>query len=265
MITTSQYNLREMKKLIAFVFLVFAANVTFGQGIVDKYYADLEEKETTTSVYVSSAMFKMISKIDIQTDDKEFNDLQDFVHSVKSFSLIKVPDVLNPKAYYKEGISKIENSHEELVRVRDGDTRLSVYVDQEEETIYELAVIGVVDGEFLAASLLGEMRLENISEFINKMEGNDFTSLRSLESIGATEMKVYPNPVGKGTDITIEVPEAMIGGKAVVFGLNGQVLQTLEADSAKLNVNTQDLTEGSYVVELSKNSSSLKKNFIVLR
>jgi len=253
-----------MKKILTICSIALAAVGLNGQGIVDKYYSELESEEKTTSIYVSSAMFEMAAKLDIESDDKDFNDMKEFVNSVKSFSLIKVPELVNPISYYKDGVARIEGTHTELVRVKDEDTRISVYVDEEDDVIYEVAVLGVVDGDFLAASLIGEMDMDRISNFINKVEGEKFSGLSALKEAGATEMKVYPNPAAKGAEFTIEVPNSLVGGSAMIYDMYGNQVEKRTLNDSRLTVSTLDFAAGSYVVELVKGEVSVKQKMLIL-
>jgi len=253
-----------MKRITLLFAFVIAAMTLSGQGIVDKYYTDLEAQENTTSVYVSSAMFSMAAKLDIETDDQEFNDLKEFVNSVQSFSLIKVPELHNPVSYYKEGIRKIDDTHQELVRVKDQDTRISVYVAEQNDVIYEVAVLGVVDGDFLAASLVGEMDLDQVSEFISKAQGESFEALTTLKETGVADMKLYPNPSASGTLVSVDVPAALVGGTAVVYDMEGIEVARVPASNSTIGISTDDLPTGGYIVELSNGSTSIKQKMIVL-
>lgn len=258
--------MKKVYLLLAFVFVGLTSNA---QGIVEKYYSDLEEDETTTSVFVSSHMFEMIAKLDIESDDEEFNKAKDFINKVHSFSLIKTEPVDNAMALYKKGHSQLRNSHEELVRVRDKDTRINLYVDGDDETIYEVAFIGVVDGEFIAASLLGELRYDQISDLINEMEDmsskeGSFRSMSKIASVGAGDMKVYPNPSSSNTQLTVEVPENLVGGTARLIDNNGQVLKEVTVDGANQQISTDNVPSGTYYVELAKEGVSIQKKVIVL-
>jgi len=253
-----------MKNLTTlFTFLIFTS-VSFGQSIIDKYYSDLEDREDATTVYVSQAMFELTAKFDIDSDNEDFNEIQDFIKSVKSFNLVKVPNLDAPKQMYISGTGKMNKTHTELVRVKDEGNLISVYIDEENEVIYELAVIGVVEGDFLAASLIGEMDLDLITKFINKAQSESFEGLTALRNVGISNMKVYPNPSNSGSGFTIEVPENMIGGTANIYDLNGSLLRSMNADAEKLSVPTDGFIGGSYLVELVNEGTSLKKKMIVL-
>ncbi len=253
-----------MKKISILLFLLSLSLGSFSQGIVQKYYSDLEDRENVTSVFVSEAMFEMVVKLDIETEDSEFNELKEFINSVESFSLIKVPGLENPKNYYREGIAKLQATHDELIRVKDEDSRISVYIDEQNDVIYEVAVIGIVEGDFLAASLVGNMDLDKITKFINQANGDTFEGLSILKDVGATSMKVYPNPSAAGTVINVDVPSNLIGGKAMIYDLDGKLLKTVNADKSTLTVTTDELPSGSYIVELAKENISLKQKMIIL-
>lgn len=253
-----------MKQILSCMTMLFLAGSTFAQGIVDTYYSDLQDKPEATTVYVSSAMFEMAAKVELNADDHKIEQMQDFIHSVTSLSVVKVPGLDNATELYKQGIATLSTSHDELVRVRDKNTRISVLVDEVDDVIYELAVLGVVDGEFLAVSLLGEMDLDLISDFVNEMQGESIAGLSNLKEVGVTKMKVYPNPVANGSHMTCEVPEGMIGGLANILDTNGQLVTTIDANTGRLSIPTVDFPSGSYVIELVKDGTSLRQKVLVL-
>ena len=237
---------------------------TRAQGIVTNYYSELEEKPDATTVYVSSAMFEMAAKIELNDDDQKIEQLQDFIESVQSLSLVKVPGLDDATGLYTQGLDNLADTHEELVRVRDQDTRISVLIDESDDVIYELAVLGVIEGDFLAVSLLGEMDIDLISTFVNEMQGESIAGLSTLKEVGVQRMKVYPNPVANGSEITCDIPEHMIGGMATLLDSNGQLVTTIAANSSPLTIGTGNFPAGSYIVEVSKDGTSLKQKILVL-
>lgn len=253
-----------MKKYSILILFTFAALTNYGQGIVEKYYSDLEAQEKTTSVYVSSAMFEMAAKLDIKTDDKDFNELKEFINSVQSFSLIKVPELEDVKSTFSAGIKKLEHTHEELIRIKDENERLRVYIDEENDIIHELAILGIVNGDFLAASLIGEMDLNQISKFINNVQGDNFEGLSMIKESGVIDMKVFPNPVNKGTDLNIEIPSNLRGGKIKIYSMDGNLVHTTTGYELT-HIDTNGFEIGNYIVELSKDESMVRQHFIIVK
>ncbi|MDF1697711.1 MAG: DUF4252 domain-containing protein [Saprospiraceae bacterium] len=254
-----------MKNLLSLLLIVFVSSSIFGQGIIERNYSQYVDQEDVTHVYVSGKLFDFASIIASNVEDEEVRELSEFASKIESFSLIKVPNTTKADAEYKKGLNDVQGEYEELMRVRDEGTKFVVFVDEENDVVYEIVGLGVVDGEFIALSLVGEMDLNKIAEFISKADSEAFEPLKRLEEFNPEEMKVYPNPTNVSSEINLEVPEAMIGGKAVLFDANGSKIKTFDVSSKKQTISTDNLRPGNYFIELNKETVSMKKQVIVVQ
>ena len=78
------------------------------------------------------------------------------------------------------------------------------------------------------------------------------------------DMKVYPNPATSDAQLTVEIPQKMIGGSITVYDLSGNQVQKMDATDNRNEINTDGLAAGQYVVEINKAGVTLKKKFIVV-
>lgn len=253
-----------MKKISLLSLATFISFLSFGQNFIEKNYAHFLEREDITAVHVSGKMFEMITKLDIETEDEELNEAIEMIEKIESFDLIMVPELVDAKKEYNAGFSNVKG-YEELVRVRDKEVNFSLHIDEENDVVYEIVGMGAAEGKFFAFSLLGEIDLSQVGRMINKIQEKGLNDVIGDIDLGVEDVKIYPNPATADAKLTVEVSEDFIGGKGKVYDLNGQMLSSFDLESTTQNIDTNGLTEGQYVVELSKGEMSIKKKVIFLR
>lgn len=253
-----------MKNLFyAFVLSVFSS-AALAQGIIEREYSQYLEQDDVTHVFVSGKMFDFAATIGKGIDDSEVQELSEFASKIQSFSLIKVPNKDIAQNEFKKGMKSISADYDELMRVRDDGTKFALFVDEEGDVVYEIIGLGVVDGEFMALSLVGEMDLNKIAEFVSKMDNDALAPLKRIGEFKPNEVKVYPNPASSGSDFTIEIPEGMVDGNITLYSTDGNKIRTVKANSKNVSLNTSDLSAGSYFIEIQKESVTMKKQVIII-
>ena len=254
-----------MKNLLPLLLVVFISSSIFGQGIIERNYSQYVDQEDVTHVYVSGKLFDFASIIGSGVEDKEIQEISEFVSKIESFSLIKVPNTDKADLEFKKGIQDVKDDYDELMRVRDEGTKFAIFVDEENDIVYEIVGLGVVDGEFIALSLVGEMDLNKIAEFVSKVDSEAFEPLKRLNEFNPDEMKVYPNPTNASSDLNLDVPESMVGGTATLYDSNGSKIKSFDVKNRKETFSTNDLKAGNYFLELNKETITMKKQVIVIQ
>ena len=162
-----------MKKfaiLIALVITPFFANA---QGLFDSY----ENEDDVTSVVVTKNMFKLLSKIDIDSGDE---DVQEYLNMVNSLENMKVFITENKSVglRMKADVEKYVNKSkglEELMRVKDGDQNIKFYSREgkDENHVSELLMFlnGEMDGKkgSVVMSITGDIDLKQISKLTKQL------------------------------------------------------------------------------------------------
>ena len=89
------------------------------------------------------------------------------IHQVKAttFDKREVRDQMR-----KEFSSLISKSHEELMRVKDNDTRASFYIVQNGELINEMIMLADTDSDYVVIRITGKFTLEDIQEVAKSFE-----------------------------------------------------------------------------------------------
>ncbi len=161
-----------MKKLAIIAFLIVSA-ISFAQGAFDKF----EDKDGVASVIVNKKMFEMMSKVKVDTKDKET--LQ-YMNLLKKLDNLKVFTTSNVKvgAEMKAGVTNYLKSNplEELMRVNSEGKNVKIFVKSagNDSTIKELLMFvegsTIKDAGTVVLSLTGNFSLEEISMLTEKMK-----------------------------------------------------------------------------------------------
>ena len=150
----------KTKNILLILFLC-CTSICFAQNkLFDKY----SEIDNVTSVYISKAMFQMMPKI--ETNGLNLMNLKGKINSLQIVTSDKreVRDQMR-----KEFSSLIGQSHEELMRVKDNDTRASFYIVQNGDLINEMIMLADTDNSFNVIQLLGNFTLQDIQEITKEM------------------------------------------------------------------------------------------------
>ena len=141
-------------KNIFLILFLCCTSLCFAQDKLFEKYADMDN---VTSVFISKKMFDMIPNVEsgglnLMNLKGKINNLQ-IVTSDKQ----EVRDQMR-----KEFSSLISKSHEELMRVKDNDTRASFYIVQNGDLINEMIM-----------RITGKFTLEDIQDVAKSFSQND--------------------------------------------------------------------------------------------
>ena len=123
----------KLKNIFLILFLC-CTSLCFAQDKLFEKYADMDN---VTSVFISKKMFDMIPNVE------------------------------------SGGLNLISKSHEELMRVKDNDTRASFYIVQNGDLINEMIMLADTDSDYVVIRITGKFTLEDIQEVAKSFSQND--------------------------------------------------------------------------------------------
>ncbi|MEE9439670.1 MAG: DUF4252 domain-containing protein [Saprospiraceae bacterium] len=255
-----------MKNLLLLIAFVFTSQLSIGQGFIDRNYSDYLSNEDVTHVFLSGKLFDFASVIGANIEDEETKELSEIASKIESFSLIKVPKNGKATTDFKKGLKDIRGSYDELLSVRNEGEKFSVFVEEQNDVVYEFVGLGVVDDEFIAISLVGEFDLNKVAEIVNKIQSDESLSpLKRMADYNVSDLKVYPNPTTSNSYINIDAPEHMIGATATLIDVNGAKIKDFKIKSDKNSIDTNNLSPGKYFIALKKEGVTMKKHFVIIQ
>lgn len=119
-------------------------------------YADTDG---VTSVYISKAMFRMMPSM----ENVGLN-LMNMKGKIESLCILTTEKKELIPTMRKEFSQLVKKDHEELMRVRDEDTRTTFYADIKGEQVRNLLMLSEDEDEFTVIQLLGNFTLQDIQE-----------------------------------------------------------------------------------------------------
>jgi hypothetical protein len=168
-----------MKKNITLVLLAMLPLLGFSQSMFDKF----EDLDNVSAVVVNESMFKLLSKINVEVDDKEAQDFMDIAQNLKNLKVFITEDKkistdmeITMEKYLKSA------SLQELMRVKDKDANVKFYIrsGKDEDHVSELLMfvtgiknvdVEINDRKFetVLLSLTGDIDLNKIGSLTQKM------------------------------------------------------------------------------------------------
>lgn len=166
---------QEMKKHVFILLLLTAlsASLCAQKSPVDDLFTKYDGKEGFTSVYISSRMFSLISRID--TGDEEFHNLVTRIKGIRILSMDSTTAVggINFVKELMPGLKR--NGYEELMTVKEQDGQVFFMIREAGDRITELVMVSGGDGGSVV-SIQGDLDMKTIASLsdnlgIEELEG----------------------------------------------------------------------------------------------
>lgn len=143
-------------KNIFLILFLFCTSLCFAQDNLFEKYADMDN---VTSVFISKKMFDLMP--DIESVGLDLRNLKGKINNLQIITSDK-RDVRDQMR--KEFSTLISKSHEELMRVKDDDTRASFYIIQQGDLINEMVMLADTDSDYVVIRLTGRFTLQDIQD-----------------------------------------------------------------------------------------------------
>jgi hypothetical protein len=159
-----------MKKIVLLL-LVFLPSFLFAQSSFDKF----EDKDDVNSVIVNKKMFELMSKVKVDTKDKE---MQQYLTLLKKLDNLKVFTTNSSKlsSEMKSSVSSYlkSNSLEELMRVNSDGKNVKIFIKSAGSSSIVKELLLFMEGDLkntptVILSLTGEFNLDELSSLTERM------------------------------------------------------------------------------------------------
>ena len=142
---------------------------------IDKYFQQYVDDERFTVVYISSKLFELIGKLDVDgldMDDEEAEAILELAKDMRGLRILVSED--DSDALYEEAKGKIDTKeYEVLMTVRNKDEEnFEFLVKEEGDVINELLMLVGGGDEFVLMSFVGKIDMEKVSKLAKTIEDN---------------------------------------------------------------------------------------------
>lgn len=149
-------------KSIYILLLLCCASICFAQDKLFEQYADMDD---VTSVYISKKMFDLMP--DIETGGLDLKDLRGKIDNLQILTTDREDLCEKMRKDFKNLVTQ---SHEELMRIKDGDEKVTFYILQEGNRIREMLMFSDSYDEFVIIRLQGKFTLEDIQKIAKQVQ-----------------------------------------------------------------------------------------------
>ena len=175
-----------MKKLTIIVALIMAPVLVSAQNQFDSF----EDENDVTSVVVTKNMFKLLSKMDLNSEDpeaKEYLDMVDNLDNIKVFTTENPAVAAKMDAAVKKYVAS-SNGLGELMRVKNEGRNIKFYSKEgkNENFVSELLMhlSGDIDGKKMTVimSITGDIDLKQISKLTSELNVPGSEELKNIKT-----------------------------------------------------------------------------------
>jgi len=175
-----------MKKLAILIAFMVAPVLVSAQNAFDSF----ENEDDVTSVIVTKNMFKLLSTMDLHSDDQEAQEYLALVNSLENIKIYTTDNIevaSRMDAAVSKYISK-SNGLSELMRIKDEGKNIKFYSKEgsDENHVKELLMhlSGDLDGEerTVIMSITGNIDLKKISKLTSDLNMPGSEELKNLEN-----------------------------------------------------------------------------------
>jgi hypothetical protein len=174
-----------MKKLAIILILLVAPFAASAQGFFDAY----EDEKDVTAVVVTKNMFKLLAKIDIESDDPEVKEYMNLVNNLENIKIFITENPATGKRMASDVQAYISKnkSLSELMRVKDDGQNIKFYSKEgkNENFVSELLMFleGSMDGKdgTVIMSITGNIDLKQVSKLTKDLNVPGTEGLKNLD------------------------------------------------------------------------------------
>ena len=237
-----------MKYIIITLTLLLGMNGMQAQtNAISEHFSDFQERDDFIKISVTGKIFQLMAHIDTETEQEE--EFKEFVSSINSFTMVIGEEPVFDKKDYRAALKRVNSDYEELMSIEDKDGTFNFRIDEKNGVVREFIMVGIADDDIIIFSLTGDMDLALLSRVGSQIQTDGFEYLEKLDENGLDDLKVYPNPVQTNTNLNIEIPEAYVGGTAVIYDIRGRMMMSYSMGLKKQRIELSSMPAGQYIIE----------------
>ena len=171
--------MKKISSICAGLFLLLSYSGFAQETAIDKYFSSYLDDDRFTQVVVSSKMFGLF--VNFEMDDPDEQELVETISKLKGLKIIAGDGIADAATHYKSAIRKPLGDMDELMRMKEENSELVFFIDEDSGIISELLMITHQGENLVILSLVGDVDLKQISELSKKMNIEGFEHLENIK------------------------------------------------------------------------------------
>lgn len=169
-----------MKKIIILTFLcLISATLWAQQDPLGRFFNKYEQDTSFTIINISPKMFNMFSKINLNSGDKQADQVMDVAKKLTGLRIITKENTRNGTQLFREANNLVPKDYNELMTIRDHGNDVRFLVNSG-AVIHNLIMLVGGSNEFFALSLSGNINLNELSQIAGNMNIQGFDQLKNV-------------------------------------------------------------------------------------
>ncbi len=160
--------------LMAFCAMMLAPSISYGQtSSINKFYKKYKIKNQSMNMTVPGWLISLGASVAmISTDDHQEKEVLRLMKGVKQVKVLMLEDSKKLKDKHVEQLfaSLRKNSFEDLVLVRDSESRVNILIREDHELIKNMFVLVRDDEEMVMVSMKTKLTMDQINDVLLLME-----------------------------------------------------------------------------------------------
>ena len=174
-----------MKKIAILIALFIAPLAINAQN----FWSSFENDDDVSSVVITKKMFKLLSRIDLDTDDQEVNDFMDLVENLENIKIFTT-DQTNIASKMSSSVTSYiggDKGLSELMRVKDDGNNIKFYSREGKSENYVSELLMFLEGtengknQTVVMSITGNIDLRQISKLTKNLDIPGSDAIKQLE------------------------------------------------------------------------------------
>jgi len=146
--------------------------------------------------------------------------------------------------------------------VKEKDTEFKLLIDEQAGVVRELIGIVGSDSTFAIMSLVGNMKMSDVGQMTQQLM-NAGSNLHDELGGMTSDLKVFPNPVDKNGELSVEFSDDLSSSQVRVYNAAGTEVKAFTAQSGINSIDVSGLEKGVYVIRVDSDLKEVSGKFII--
>ncbi len=155
------------------------------QDVISRFLSKYQNDDSFTNVNISSKMFSLFMQMEVA--DPEDQEVLDAISKLKGLKILAKENAANSHELYREALSVIPVSFEELLSLREKEKDVKFMVQESGGKISELLMVVGSPNEFMILSVIGDIDLKQIARIGKRMDIKGLENLQQINKRNVTE------------------------------------------------------------------------------
>lgn len=231
------------------------------QNPLETYFSDLLADENNTQVMFSGKMFEM--SLHIEADNEEEAEFLEAISMIDGVCLVANDEVEDTNDIFDQVRKRPRKAFENLVTISDKEGQAEVLIKEENGLVSEVLIIAAGQEGFMVVGIWGHIELNALAAIAREMQ---VTAMRDFDADAAgagRDITMYPNPSADGK-VSLTLPDALLGATVKVRDMSGKLLLEERVTSERIQLNTEPLKTGTYLVSVNKGSHQVFSEALII-